>query len=170
MTISIYESSVPVLARMYENLSGMLEKAAAWAAQREIDEAVLLQARLYPDMFPLVRQVQIATDVGTRGVDRLAGREVGHVEDTETRFAELIERLRAAVARLEAVDPGTMTGAESREIVLDLRGQRVTFDGRDYLLKFVWPNVFFHIVTAYDILRHNGLEIGKRDYLGDLSG
>ena len=168
MTISIYDASVPVLIRMYGNLAAILEKAAAWAAARGIDEAVLLQSRLFPDMFPLVRQVQIATDVGTRGVDRLAGHEVLQVEDMETSFAELVDRLRAATARLQAVDPGDMAGAESREVSLDLRGQTVTFRGQDYLLSFVWPNVFFHITTAYDILRHNGLDLGKRDYLGEL--
>ena len=168
MTISIYDASVPLLVRYYGNLAAILEKAAAWADARGIDEAVLLQARLFPDMFPFVRQVQIATDVGTRGVDRLAGHAVAQVEDTETSFAELVERLRAATARLKAVDPGDMAGAESREISLDLRGQAVTFKGQDYLLNFVWPNVFFHITTAYDILRHNGLELGKRDYLGEL--
>jgi hypothetical protein len=90
------------------------------------------------------------------------------VEDTETSFAELVERLRAATARLKDIDPGDMAGAESREINLDLRGHAVTFKGQDYLLNFVWPNVFFHITTAYDILRHNGLDLGKRDYLGEL--
>jgi hypothetical protein len=169
MSISIYDASVPVLIRMYGNLAAILEKAGAWASVREIDEAVLLQARLFPDMFPFVRQVQIATDVGTRGVDRLAGREVAQVEDTEASFAELVERLRAASARLKSVDPGDMAGAESREVVLDLRGRTVTFRGQDYLLNFVWPNVFFHITTAYNILRHNGLDLGKRDYLGELS-
>lgn len=170
MTISVYDASVPGLIHMYGNLAAILEKARAWAAERGIDESVLLQARLFPDMFPLVRQVQIATDVGTRAVDRLAGAPIGHVEDTETSFAELIERLRAASDRLRAVDPAALADAASREITLDLRGQSVSFSGQDYLLRFVWPNVYFHIATAYDILRHNGLELGKRDYLGALTG
>lgn len=168
MTISIYDASVPVLIRMYENLAAILTKAGAWAAARNIEEAALLEARLYPDMFPLVRQVQIAADVGTRGADRLAGHEVATVEDSETSFDELVDRLRHAVERLRAIDPGDMAGAESRSVTLDLRGETVSFTGQSYLLHFVWPNVFFHVTTAYDILRHNGVELGKRDYLGDL--
>ncbi len=170
MTLSMYDASVPVFRRLYVNLTAILERAAAWAAERGIEERVLLDARLYPDMFPLVRQVQIATDVGTRGVDRLAGRAVSHVEDTETDFAGLVQRLSRAIERLDGFEPSEFEGAEGREISLELRGKTVNFRGLDYLLGFVTPNVYFHVTTAYDILRHNGLALGKRDFLGDLTG
>lgn len=169
MTISMYDASVPVLVRRLRSLAAILEKAAAYAEDKGIEERVLLEARLYPDMFSLTRQVQIAVDVATRGVDRLAGTEVSNVADTETSFAELVDRIRRGIAHIESVDRDAIDGAEDRDIVLDLRGETVSFRGQPYLLNFVWPNVFFHVTTAYDILRHNGLEIGKRDYLGDLS-
>ena len=170
MPLSIHQVSSRPLVRTLGNLAAILEKARAYAEARGIDERVLLEARLYPDMFPLVRQVQIAVDVATRGVDRLAGQAVSNVEDTETSFAELIERARHAVAHIEQVSPEALEGAEGREVSLDLRGNSVTFDGQHYLLGFVWPNVYFHVTTAYAILRHNGVELGKADFLGDILG
>ena len=169
MSVSIQQVSSLPLARTLGNLAAILEKAKTHAEARGIDERVLLEARLYPDMFPLVRQVRIAVDVATRGVDRLAGQTVSNVEDTETSFSELIERARNAVAHIEQVSPDVLDGAEDREISLDLRGNTVTFNGQQFLLSFVWPNVYFHVTTAYAILRHNGVELGKADFLGDLS-
>ena len=170
MTISMYDAAVPVFRRLLANLAGILERAEAWAAERGIEERVLLEARLYPDMFPLVRQVQIAADVATRGVDRLAGREASRTEDTETSLAELAARLQGAIAHLDEFEPAEFDGAEARAVTLELRGRTVHFEGLPYLLNFVTPNVYFHVTTAYDILRHNGLEIGKRDFLGDIFG
>lgn len=170
MTLSMYEASVTVFRRLYVNLAAILGRAEDWATERGIEERVLLEARLYPDMFPLVRQVQIATDVGIRGVDRLAGREVSQVEDTETAFAELVARLGRAIEHLDGFEPSEFAGSEEREISLELRGQAVSFRGLNYLLGFVTPNVYFHVTTAYDILRHNGLALGKRDFLGDFRG
>jgi hypothetical protein len=170
MTISMYEASVPVFRRLLANLAGILERAEAWAGERGIEERVLLEARLYPDMFPLVRQVQIAADVATRAVARLADREVSRVEDNETSLAELVARLQGAVAYLDGFEPAEFDDAETRPVSLELRGRTVHFEGLPYLLNFVTPNVYFHVTTAYDILRHNGLEIGKRDFLGDIFG
>ena len=170
MTISMYDAAVPVFRRLLANLAGILERAEAWAAERGIEERVLLEARLYPDMFPLVRQVQIGADVATRGVDRLAGREASRTEDTETSLAELVARLQRAIAHLDEFEPSEFDGAEQRAVTLELRGRTVHFEGLPYLLNFVTPNVYFHVTTAYDILRHNGLEIGKRDFLGDIFG
>ena len=170
MTISMYDAAVPVFRRRLSALAGILEQARAWAVERGIEERVLLEARLYPDMFPLVRQVQIAADVATRGVDRLAGREVSRVEDTETSLSALVARLQGAIAYLDGFAPAEFDGAEERGITLELRGRTVNFEGLPYLLNFVTPNVYFHVTTAHDILRHNGLEIGKRDFLGDIFG
>jgi hypothetical protein len=119
-------------------------------------------------MFPLARQVQVATDIAKRGGARLAGQEPDPVPDTETSFVELIDRVRTVIGFLESLTPEQLAGAEDRQITFLLRGQEMTFDGRTYLLDFVLPNVFFHVTTAYDILRHNGVELGKRDYLGAL--
>ncbi|KEF43064.1 MAG: hypothetical protein ER33_02335 [Cyanobium sp. CACIAM 14] len=167
MPLSMYEAAVPPLARSLRNLSGILRKGAAHAEARGIEPAVLLQARLYPDMFPLVRQVQIATDIARRGAARLAGAEGPAMEDTETGFDELIERIEKTLAYLDTLSPGQIDGSETREIDLPIRGETLRFSGQTFLLVFVLPNVYFHVTTAYDILRHNGVELGKRDYLGE---
>jgi len=170
MPISVHQVSSLPLVRTLSNLAAILEKAKAHAEARGIEERVLLEARLFPDMFPLVRQVQIAVDVATRGIDRLAGQTVSSVEDTEASFSELIQRIRNAVAHIERVSPEALDGAEDRDVSFELRGESVTFNGQHYLLSFVWPNVFFHVTTAYAILRHSGVELGKRDYLGNIFG
>ena len=166
MTISMYQASVPVFIRMLNNLIAILEKAAAHAEARKIEPAVLINSRLYPDMFPLVRQVRIATDAAMGGAARLAGVEPPKTEDNETTFAELIERARKAIAYVSAFKPEQIDGSEKREVTLKVRDGTLTFDGLTYLLNRVLPNFYFHITTTYGILRHNGVELGKKDYLG----
>ena len=166
MALSMYQSSVPMLKRMLGSLSTLLTKAAAHAEAKKIDPAVLVGARLFPDMFALARQVQIATDQAKGCAARLAGVEVPKYEDTETTFAELQARLAKTIAFLDSLTPAQIDGSEDKDIHLKLRTREVTFKGQPYLLTFVYPNFFFHVTTAYDILRHNGVEVGKMDFLG----
>jgi len=151
---------------MLNNLSAILEKAMAHADAKKIDPAVLVNARLYPDMFPLSRQVQIATDNIKGSVARLAGLEPPKYEDNEVSFPELIARLRKTADYLATLKPEQIDGSEDRTITLKFRDTTRTFVGMPYLLNYVLPNVYFHITTVYGILRHNGIEIGKQDYLG----
>lgn len=167
MTISMYQASVPSFVHMLRNLEGILAKAQAHAAAKKIDPAVLLGARLFPDMFPLVKQIQIATDHAKGAAARLAGVEVPKYEDTEQSFEELQARLAKTIAFLESCSAGQIDGSEERQIALRVGGQDRTFKGMPYLLGFAIPNFYFHVVTAYNILRHNGLDIGKRDYVGN---
>ncbi len=166
MTLTVYQVTVPVFIRMLNNLAGILEKAAEHCTTRKIDPAALIHARLYPDMFDLARQVQVACDHARNGAARLAGREAPDREKTEQTFAELKERIRKTVAFLETFRPEQFEGAETREVTIKRGETTVTYDGLDYLLNRVLPNFYFHVTTAYDILRHNGVELGKRDYLG----
>jgi hypothetical protein len=165
MKVSMHAMSVEVFAYTFGNLSGILEKAAANAAQRKFDAAVLLAARLAPDMLPLTRQVQIASDIAKNSVARLAGQDPPRFEDTET----TIEQLRARVARtidfLKSVPASALEGSDSRDIKVPLGERTLEFKGLEYLQRWAIPNVFFHVITAYDILRHNGVELGKRDFL-----
>ena len=160
MSSSMYASSIPVFERMLGATSEILRKAEADAEARGIDQAVLLNSRLAPDMFPLVRQVQIATD------SRLAGLEVPKWEDNETSFAELRERIERGLAHMRALVPDQLNGSEDRDIELLIGGQAMQFKGLPYLHFFVLPNFYFHLSMTYAILRHNGLQIGKRDFLG----
>ena len=166
MSLSMYEASVPVFIRMLGNLSAILGKAAASADARKIDPAVLTSARLAPDMFPLSRQVQVACDGAKGGAARLSGIEVPVYEDTETTFLELQARIAKTVAFLNTFDANAFEEVEAATIALKLRDSEITMTGRDFLLNFVFPNFYFHLTTAYAILRHNGVEIGKRDFLG----
>lgn len=166
MPLTMYHASVPVFLRALTNLSAILRKAEAHAATRKIDPVVIVNARLAPDMFALSRQVQSASDSAKGCAARLAGMEVPRWEDTESTLPELQARIAKTVAFLQAVSPELIAGSEERKVVLKLRGQEVNFSGQAYLLSFALPNFFFHVVTAYDILRHNGVEIGKIDYLG----
>ncbi len=168
MTISMYQASVPVFVRTLTNLKGILAKAMAHAQAKKIDESVLLAARLYPDMFPFTRQVQIATDFARGTGARLAGGEPPALEDGERTFAELVDRIERSLAFLRTLQPGAVDGSEARTIVRPIRGVPHTFTGIDYLLQFALPNFFFHTATAYAILRHNGIEIGKPDFIGPL--
>jgi hypothetical protein len=166
MSVSMYDVSIPVFSRMLGNLAAILARATEQAEARKIEPAVLINARLAPDMFPLSRQVQIATDTANGAAARLAGIEIPGYEDTETTFAELQARIAKTVAFVESVAPAQLEGSESKTIVLKIGGQEMTFTGLPYLTGFVLPNLYFHITTAYAILRHNGIEIGKKDFLG----
>jgi hypothetical protein len=166
MSLSMYQASAPRFANMLANLSAILAKAKAHAEARNIDEQVLTSARLYPDMFALARQVQIACDSAKGAVARLAGVEIPKHEDTEKTFDELRERIARTLAFIATVKAPQVDGSEDKDIVLKLRGNDVTFKGMQYLLGFAWPNFFFHVTTAYDILRHNGVELGKQDFIG----
>ena len=166
MTISMYQASVPVLTRMLNNLAAILDKAAVHAADRKIDPAVLLSSRLYPDMFPLVRQVQIATDNAKGCAARLAGQDPPKFEDNESTIPELLGRIHKTVSFLGTFTPEQIDGSEQRPVVLKFGDQQVNFEGLPYLLNFVMPNFYFHATPAYCILRHCGVEIGKMDFTG----
>lgn len=166
MTLSMYQASVPVFVRMLNNLSAILTKAEAYATAKSIEPSVLVNARLAPDMFPLVRQIQIASDSAKGCAARLAGVDIPSFPDTETTFAELQERIKKTIDSIQSADAGKIDGSESRDIAVKMRTGELNFKGRDYLLNFVLPNFYFHISIAYAILRHNGLDIGKKDFLG----
>ncbi len=166
MPISMYQASIPPMIRFMGNLVTILEKGAAHAEARKIDPSVLINSRLYPDMLPLSRQVQIVSDVARRGAARLAGLEAPKIEDNETTFPELVNRLNQTITYLQSLTPAQIDGTEEKSIELPMGGETMTFAGLPYLLYFVQPNVYFHVTTAYDILRHNGVEIGKLDFLG----
>lgn len=166
MTLSMYQASVPSFIRALNNLAGVLAKGAVHAEARKIDPSVLLGSRLYPDMFPLVRQVQIATDMVKGGAARLAGLEPPPYADTETSFAELQARIDRTIEFLKTIKPEQIDGSETRAIALVNRFGTLNFVGIDYLNDFVLPNLYFHAATAYNILRHNGVELGKQDFLG----
>ncbi|MGQ0657324.1 MAG: DUF1993 domain-containing protein [Chromatiales bacterium] len=166
MTISMYKASVPVLVRILTNLGGILEKGATYAQARNIDPAALINYRLFPDMFPLGRQVQIASDIAKGCAARLSGLEPPQYEDNEVTFPELKARVDKTIAYLNTFKAEQIDGSEDRTVTLKLRAETVTFKGLPYLQYFVLPNVYFHVTTAYAILRHCGVEIGKQDFLG----
>jgi len=166
MAISMYQASVPVLIRSLNNLAAILAKAAAHAEAKKIDPSVLIGSRLYPDMLPLAKQVQIASDIARRGIARLAGLDAPAIEDHETTFADLIDRVHKTTSYLNTFTPDQIDGSEEKTIILPMGKESLTFMGMPYLLYFVQPNVYFHVTTAYDILRHCGVEIGKMDFLG----
>jgi hypothetical protein len=163
---TMYSLSVPIFNTTLANLSAIFDKAAAHAEARKIDPAVLLAARLYPDMLPFTSQVQIATDGAKGGAARLAGREPPSFEDNEASFADLKKRVARTREFIATLAPELFDGAAERAIEIKTRGTMRHFVGLPYLAHFVLPNFFFHVTTAYDILRHNGVEIGKSDYLG----
>ena len=165
--LSMYQASVPVFLRALRNLRHILEKGEAHAREHGEDAGALLQARLYEEMFPLVRQVQLATDTAKFGAARLAGVESPRFEDVETTFEELYARLDAVADYLRTFDEAALQGSETRAVTLSTRTRGdLHFDGRGYLLGFALPNLFFHVTTAYAILRHRGVPLGKLDYLG----
>jgi uncharacterized protein len=166
MTISMYQASVPVIIRSLTNLAAILEKAAAHAEAKKIDQSVLLGSRLFPDMLPLIKQIHIATDITRRGVARLAEVEPPAFEDNETTFAELIDRIHNNITYLNTLTPAQIDGSEEKTITLTVGKQTMTFQGLPYLTGFILPNLYFHTTTTYNILRHNGLELGKIDFLG----
>jgi hypothetical protein len=166
MPISMYQASIPVFIRHLGNLSEILKKAVAHAEERAEASSLLLEARLAPDMFPLIQQVQRVSDTAKGAAARLAGTELPSFPDTETTFEELHERIRKTVAFLQSVPAEKFEDSETKEIVLRPRGGEMRFDGQGYLLNFALPNFFFHVTIAYAILREQGVPIGKMDYLG----
>lgn len=166
MTISMYQASVPVFIRMLGNLNAIVAKAAAHAQEKKIDETAFLAARLFPDMLAFTRQVQIATDFARGTAARLAGGEPPSYEDKEQTFADLTARIDRTVAYLKTITPAQVDGSEGREIVRPIRGEPKKFTGIDYLLQYALPNFYFHTTTAYGILRHNGIALGKGDFIG----
>lgn len=162
----MYDITVPVWRHFLNNLSMLLDKAVTYADAKKIDHSILMNARLYPDMLPLTRQVQIATDHAKGGAARLAGIEVPKFEDNESNFAELHSRIARTINFLNTIPPQQFEGSELRDIVLVIHDTKHELKGLPYLLERVQPNFFFHVTTAYNILRHNGVEIGKRDFLG----
>jgi uncharacterized protein len=166
-TLSMYQATVPVGQRALRNLRQLLAKGEAHAQAQGYEAGVLLQMRLYPDMFPLLRQVQIATDGVKNAAARLAGVEALRFEDEETTFAQLYDRLDRAIDYLGTFTPEQFDGSEARPITVPRRNKEaLNFDGRTYLLSFVTPNLYFHVVTAYAILRHAGVPLGKAEFLG----
>lgn len=167
MTISMYSASVPVFRQLLGGLSDVLAKAEAHAQEKKIDPAVLLQTRLFPDMFPLTRQVQIASDFAKGVCARLADAEMPSYEDSEQTFAELQTRIAKTRTFIDSLDVAAFSGSEQRDIVLRPGTPKERkLDGHTYLLGYGLPQFFFHVTTAYALLRHNGVEVGKRDYMG----
>jgi uncharacterized protein len=164
--LSMHQASVPVFLHFLKALSANLDRGEAHVRTTGIDESKLIEARLAPDMFPLARQVQIATDHAKGAAARLSGREVPKYEDNESTFAALRERIAKTRDFIGSVTAAEIDGSETKEITLQIAGRPMTFAGQHYLLYFALPNFFFHVTTAYDILRHNGVELGKRDFMG----
>jgi len=167
MNNSMYQSSIPPFIHVLNNLAVILEKGAAHADAKKIDPSVLVNSRLYPDMFALVRQVQIACDSAKGGAARLAGVEPPVHEDNEKTFAELVGRCKKTVAFLETLTAAQIDGSEDKTVTWQTRSSSKSMQGLPYLNRHVLPNLYFHAVTAYNILRHNGVELGKKDFLGN---
>jgi hypothetical protein len=165
MSLSMYQASVPVFVQYLKGLSRVLGKAGPLVEARKIDQAALLDTRLYPDMLPLARQVQIASDNAKGTVARLAGQEVPKDEDNEASLTELEQRVARTIDFVQGVKREQIDGSEDRTVTLPIGQNKIEFKGADYLTTFALPNFFFHVTTAYDILRHIGVEIGKRDYM-----
>ena len=166
MTISLYQSSVPDFVRTLGNLSRILDKAVAHAADKGLDASTLVNARLAPDMFPLARQVQSACDAAKLATARLSGVQAPVHADTETTFGQLQERIHQTLAFLRSVDAAQIDGQEDRPVTLKTPSRELAFTGQSYLLGFALPNFFFHVTTAYAILRHEGVALGKMEYRG----
>ena len=166
MTISMYQASVPRFVHTLGSLSLILDKAQAHADAKKLDPLVLTAYRLYPDMLPLTRQVQIACDAAKGAVARLAGADIPKHEDVEQSCADLKARIAKTVDFIKSFGPARIDGTEDKEVVLKIQGNDVKLSGIQYLLGFATPNFYFHVTTTYNILRHNGVEVGKRDFLG----
>jgi hypothetical protein len=166
MPISMYQASVPVFIRMLQNLSGIVEKGAAHAEARKIEPAALINFRLYPDMLPFSKQIQIATDMAKGCAARLAGQEPVKFDDHEASFPDLLARIAKTIDYLKTLRPEQIDGSEEKSITLQMRTGPLSFTGMKYLLDFAHPNFYFHVTTAHDILRHCGVEVGKWDFLG----
>jgi len=164
-SLNMHTATVPTCIRALKSLAAILEKAAAHAEARKINPAVLLGTRLFPDMLPLAMQIHIANDIAQGGAARLAGAPVPTFEGKERSFGEWIAASRATIAYLESLPPAQFEGSEDRTITWQTRSSTKSMEGTAYLFNHVLPNVFFHVATAYDILRQSGLQIGKADYL-----
>jgi uncharacterized protein len=162
----MYDSTIPVLQHFLGALTGVLKKAEAYCEAKKVEPAVLLADRLYPDMFTLTRQVQLVTDFAKGAGARLSGAEVPKYEDEEKTMAELHARIAKTLAFLGALKKDAFAGAETRDVTLKMRGQDVTLKGGEYWSSFAQPNFYFHLATAYNILRHRGVELGKSDFMG----
>ena len=168
MALSLFDVSIPVLVRGLSNLSIIIDKAAAHAEAKKLDATALAQARLFPDMFPLTRQVQITCDTAKGAAGRLAGIDTPKHEDNETTLPELKQRIAKTLDFIKGVKASQLEGAETRSIELKGPNRTLTFTGLSYVNNFVLPNFYFHESIAYAILRHNGVEVGKADYLGEM--
>ncbi|HEY6921229.1 MAG TPA: DUF1993 domain-containing protein [Methyloceanibacter sp.] len=166
MSFGMYAASVPTFLHMLKNLTAILEKAEAFAKERDIEPEVLVNWRLAPDMLPLANQIQIAADFAKGTTARLAGAQVPSYPDEETTLAELKARIAKTVKFVEGFKPKDIDGSETRDITLTVGGQEMRFKGEPYLVHFALPNFYFHVTTAYDILRRCGVDIGKRDFIG----
>lgn len=167
MTISMYQVAVPVFVRALGNLAHVLKKGEEHAKSKNVSDEVLLQTRLIPDMLPLIKQIQIACDMATRGAARLAGVEPQSFEDNETTLEQAYSRIERSIAYVKNFTPEQIDGSETRPIHLKMRNGEMHFEGQTYLLHFLIPNLFFHCTTAYDILREIGTDIGKSDFIGN---
>ncbi|NQW00477.1 MAG: DUF1993 domain-containing protein [Rhodospirillales bacterium] len=166
MTISMYQASVPRLVNSLSNLDKILDKTRAHVEAKKLDEAILVNFRLFPDMFPMSRQVQIACDAAKGVVARLAGAEIPADADTEQTLGDLKARIAKTIAFIEGFTPAQIDGTEDKEIITKRGDKETHYTGIQFLLGHALPNVYFHVTTTYNILRHNGVEIGKRDFLG----
>jgi uncharacterized protein len=166
MSLSMHQASVPMIKTLLTAFSAVLDKGAAFAEAKKIDPSVLVTARLAPDMLPLSKQVQIATDIARRGAARLSGQEAPSYADDETTLDALKARIAKTLAYIEQIPAAQIDGSEGKQITIKMGGEDVTMTGQRYLVGFVIPNVVFHCTTGYNILRHNGVDIGKRDFLG----
>ena len=168
MALSMYDLTVPVFEKFLGNMSAILDKTAKHCADNKIDPAVLLSYRLYPDMLPFTRQILIACDFAKGAGARIAGVEVPKYDDNEATIDELKARIAKTVAFIKSLPPAQFDDSETRPIAIPLRGETLNFTGQSYLTNFVLPNFYFHLATAYDILRHNGVPVGKADFIGSI--
>jgi hypothetical protein len=167
MSISMYKASIPQFKKMLNNLLNILNKADAHATTKKITPIALLEARLFPDMFHLTKQIQIVTDQVRLGCGRIAGIELLRMEDNETSFAELAARIEKTIQYLDQIKPEQMDGQEAKEIKFNIGEWKFEFTAEQYLITWIIPNFYFHVTTAYNLLRHGGIEIGKSDFLGN---
>ena len=168
MALSMFQACVPVITQMLNGLAGVVDKAAEHVAEKKLEESALLQARLYPDMFTLGRQIRQATDFGRNAPGRLAGVTLPTFPDADASFAEAKSRIAKSLDFVKGFTPAQIDGTEGKDISWKAGERQMSFKGQAYLLHFCLPHFFFHCTTAYDILRHNGVEVGKRDYMGSL--
>jgi len=167
MLISMYETSIPHFVLMLDNLSSILDKSSLYAKTKEIDEQVLIDARLAPDMYPLSQQIRIVTNMAKACAARLAGLEIPRYEDNEVTFADYKARIAKTVAFLQSLNADQINGSEARTVTIKMYDKEVMYSGKHYLFNIIIPHFYFHVTTAYAILRHHGVELGKKDYINN---